>query len=157
MPDIFYSNRFEMGIDTNPIIGSNIKAFIVGSPFPDVSLGEIIQPTRYRNVDVAGDTLEYSDLTMNVLADEDFIAWMQFYDWMIAIKNCKAEDLKTHARSCVIVVKNNKMRSVLSLQFTRAFVTNISGLELATNDQSLETLYFQATIKYEDLVITRMN
>jgi hypothetical protein len=152
--NLFYSNRFEMGIDTNAVIGSNIKSFIVSSPTPDITLGEILQPTNVgRQAPYAGETLTFGDLPISVLADEDFTSWKQFYDWMIAIRNCKAEDLSTYARTTVINILNNKMNHVMTIKLLKSFPTNLTELEIGSNIQTLDVIYFTVNLKYQDIQI----
>lgn len=49
---------------------------------PSIGMGSPIQGTRFNKIPQPGDELEYSDLRLRFLVDENMKNWEQVYDWM---------------------------------------------------------------------------
>ena len=49
---------------------------------PDISLGEAIQPTYLRDIPTPGDKVDFGDLTLRFLVDEDLVNYMELQRWI---------------------------------------------------------------------------
>ena len=49
---------------------------------PSIDLGIAEQPTRLKNIDVPGDKIQFGDLTLRFLVDEDLVNYMELQRWI---------------------------------------------------------------------------
>jgi hypothetical protein len=52
---------------------------------PSITLGTAIQPTYLKDIDVPGDKLQYEDLTIRFIVDEDMNNYLQIHNWLRAL------------------------------------------------------------------------
>lgn len=52
---------------------------------PDINLGSAVQPSYLKNIDLPGDKLEYGDLTLRFLVDEDMKNYLEIHNWLRAL------------------------------------------------------------------------
>ena len=58
----------------------------VAAQIPDVSLTEMVQPTRLQQLKLPGNDMTFGDLTITFLVDEDLENYRKVHDWMAAEK-----------------------------------------------------------------------
>jgi hypothetical protein len=49
---------------------------------PSLDLGIAIQPTYLKDIDVPGDKIQFGDLTLRFLVDEDLVNYMEIQNWI---------------------------------------------------------------------------
>ena len=49
---------------------------------PDMTLGEAIQPTYLRDIPTPGDKIQFGDLSLRFLVDEDLTNYMEIQNWI---------------------------------------------------------------------------
>ena len=57
----------------------------VAAQIPDVSLTEMVQPTRLQQLKLPGNDMTFGDLTITFLVDEDLENYRKVHDWMAAL------------------------------------------------------------------------
>jgi len=74
--------QFELLVKKLP----NTKYFATGVNIPAVSIGESIQPTRLgANIKVPGDKIQFGEITITFIVDENMENWTELYNWMEGI------------------------------------------------------------------------
>ena len=64
----------------------NVTYFLQGSGIPGISFGSPATiSTPFKNIPETGDKLEWNDLEVNFIVDEDMDSWFEIWDWMIGI------------------------------------------------------------------------
>ena len=59
-----------------------VSYFCNQANIPDINLGVAVQPTYLRDIPTPGDKLEFGDLTLRFLVDEDLGNYMELQNWM---------------------------------------------------------------------------
>ena len=49
---------------------------------PDINLGQAVQPTYLRDIPTPGDKVDFGDLTLRFLVDEDLKNFMEIQNWI---------------------------------------------------------------------------
>ena len=49
---------------------------------PSLDLGIATQPTYLKDIDVPGDKIQFGDLTLRFLVDEDLVNYMEIQNWI---------------------------------------------------------------------------
>ena len=74
--------QFELLVKKLP----NTKYFATGVNIPSVSVGETLQPTRLgANVKLPGDKIQFGEITITFIVDENMENWTELYNWMEGI------------------------------------------------------------------------
>ena len=74
--------QFELLIKKLP----NTKYFSTGVNIPSVSVAEVQQPTNLgRNVLIPGDKINFGEITVTFIVDENMENWTELYQWMSQI------------------------------------------------------------------------
>ena len=69
---------FKFGLQRCP----GVAFFCNEANIPDMTLGEATQPTYLRNIPVPGDKIEFGDLSLRFLVDEDLSNYMEIQNWI---------------------------------------------------------------------------
>ena len=74
--------QFELIVKKLP----NTKYFATGVNIPSVNIGESLQPTRLgANIKLPGDKINYGELTITFIVDENMENWTEMFTWMEGI------------------------------------------------------------------------
>ena len=74
--------QFELLVKKLP----NTKYFATGVNIPSVSVGETLQPTRLgATVKLPGDKIQFGEITITFIVDENMENWTELYNWMEGI------------------------------------------------------------------------
>ena len=102
---------------------------------PGLSLGSSIQSSPIRDVNIPGDTLVYDDLSLNFLVDEDFVNWLEIYNWMKALgtpENTNQYD-STLSGGVLFMTTNNRNVNK-KFEFFDLFPVNLTSVDLNLQD-----------------------
>ena len=81
--------QFELLIKKLP----NTKYFSTGVNVPSVSVAEVQQPTNLgRNVLIPGDKINFGEITVTFIVDENMENWTELYTWMSQITSSTDPD-----------------------------------------------------------------
>ena len=59
-----------------------VAFFSNSARIPELSLGTAIQPSYLKDIDVPGDKIEFGDLNLRFLVDEDLVNYMEIQNWI---------------------------------------------------------------------------
>lgn len=62
-----------------------VAFFCQQAGLPELSLGIANQPSYLKDIDVPGDKLEYGDLTVSFLVDENLENYMSIHNWLLGL------------------------------------------------------------------------
>lgn len=60
-----------------------IDFFCTSANIPGISLGTAIQSTPLKFIPIPGETLDYDDLTIKFMVDENMENWLELYNWLL--------------------------------------------------------------------------
>ena len=79
--DYFDPTKFKFQMVKLPTVEFNT----IAAQIPDVSLTEMVQPTRLQQLKLPGNDMTFGDLTITFLVDEDLENYRKVHDWMAAL------------------------------------------------------------------------
>ena len=126
---------------------------------PSLDLGVAVQPSYLKDVDVPGDKIQFGDLTLRFLVDEDLVNYMEIHNWLISLGYPESFDQNAFKSGRAISFKNNDVYSDgslivmssnqnpnLNINFEDMFPVSLSEL---TFDASLDDIqYLEATVTF---------
>ncbi len=77
----FQPSQFKVNIDRTK--ASNLEFYCQRISHPGIAVSSTSVPvSRLQTLSIPGDTLNYDELTMEIIIDEDFKAYSEFYAWL---------------------------------------------------------------------------
>jgi hypothetical protein len=147
-----------------------VEYFVTGVNLPGISFtGDATVNTRFKTIAFMGDTMDFEDLEITFLVNEDLSNYREMHDWMIGIgfpknneqfKTASADDsLKPNTSSrtnpsamtsdASITILTNKNNPKVRVNFTNCYPTSLSGLAYNTQITDTEQLTATVVMKYD--------
>jgi hypothetical protein len=149
----------------------NVEYFTTGVNIPAISFtGDAEINTRYKSIAFMGDAMDFADLEVSFLVNENLENFREIHDWMTGIGFPKdnaqfvtavAEnaDLKTSngtfanpstlTSDASITILTNKNNPILRVNFSNCYPTSLSGLNYNAQTTDTEQLTATVTFKYD--------
>lgn len=177
MPSIIASNRAPDNIDYAApsqfrFLVSRIpevEFFIVAANFPQVSLsGDAEISTPFKQIAFGGDTVEFDDLSVRFLVNEDLSNYLEIYSWIIGIgfprERKQYKDMTAYSdqtpgsqfSDASMIILSNKNNPILEITYTNVFPTALSGLDYDVQQTTVNELSATATFKFTNLNIKKI-
>lgn len=152
-----HPNGFQFSIQKYP----ELTYFIQEITLPEISLGVSQQSSSSHDIKVPGDTMEFGDLSINFMIDENMANYKAVYDWIIGlgfplgqyqykdflanVTNKQSYTSSSKATSdCTLTILNSNNLPVKTITFIDAFPTGLSALTFASTNTDVN--YFIATL-----------
>lgn len=143
----------------NYLAPTGFKLQIDGLTYPNteynvqtVSLPEISVPgaavnLQRRNIAMTADKVNYGNLTVVFLVDENLQNYKEMHDWMLAIVNNEDARQDGKVRDLTLTILNSHNNVNKQIQFIDAFPIDVSALPFDLT--STDVTYLQATITFQ--------
>ena len=139
-----------------------VSFFCSSASIPEILFSTNIQPSYLKDIDVPGDKLEYDDLIIRFLVDEDLKNYMAIHNWMTGIgfpestKDFKDEvtkpdttvDMNQQYSDGSLSIQNSNFRTNAIVKFKDLFPTALTSLEFDTGVTDIQYFTAQVTFKY---------
>ena len=139
---------------TNFLRMPGINYFCQRVNIPGMSLANTVQATPFANIPIEGDVLEFEDLSISFIVDEDMQNYLELYNWLHALgfperyaqyDNQTGKDIKSDVN---IIIHTNKSNPNYSIVFKDVFPIQLGVINFDTNNTDLEPIVVDATFKY---------
>tara|TARA_Y100001963_G_scaffold95687_1_gene131709 strand:- start:49 stop:627 length:579 start_codon:yes stop_codon:yes gene_type:complete len=134
---------------------------------PDVQLGVAEQRTYLKNIPVPGDKLQYGDLTLSFMVDEDMENYLQLYQWITSLGFPESisqyseltkedrfyptidEDDRFNERSdATLMIINSDYNPSVRIKFKDLFPISLSGIPFNATSEQQQYYTAQASFRY---------
>ena len=142
-----------VSFETNFLRMPGVNYFCQRVSIPGINLSNTILSTPYANIPIEGDVLEFEDLTIGFIVDEDMQNYLELYNWLQSLgfpDNYSQYDNETSSiKSDVnILIHTNKSNPNYSIVFKDVFPVSLGAIAFDTNDTTLDPIVIDATFKY---------
>jgi hypothetical protein len=149
----------------------NVEYFVTSVNLPGISFsGEANMNTRFKSIALMGDTLEFEDLELTFLVNEDLSNYREVHDWITGIgfpkdteqfRTASSENSElrpntsnlnnpnTMASDASLTLLTNKNNPALKVNFKNCYPNSLSGLTYNTQVTDTEQLTATASFKYD--------
>ena len=134
---------------------------------PSLDLGIAEQPTYIKNIDVPGDKIQFGDLSLRFLVDEDLMNYMEIQNWIRGLgypeKISEFEDLEKQAilgvetkfgqsgddiySDATLQILSNNLVPQFQVVFSDCFPYSLSTVTFDATDTDIE--YFTADVSFK--------
>jgi hypothetical protein len=161
VPNFFSPLEFRVTIKRLP----NVEFFTQRSMIPSISTTPVVQPTRFNPVYRTGDQVNFSNLDLTFIVDEDLKNYTEIFEWMISSAFPENHNqFKQIANSeeglfsdISVIIMNSKKNSNIEVSYKSCFPISLSDIQLNTTDQDVTYPEVTATFQYDTFSIKRLN
>ena len=141
---------------------------------PSLDLGVAVQPSYLKDVDVPGDKIQFGDLTLRFLVDEDLTNYMEIQKWIRGLgfpesiqdfnkfeKDGQNNLPKRYAQfgdqiysDGTLQILSSNLVAKFNVNFTELFPVSLTTLEFDATDTDIEYFTADVTFKYTMYDIT---
>jgi len=148
-----------------------VDFFCQSASIPSISMGSANQGTRFNAIPHPGDELNYEDLFIKFMVDENLKNWQQVHDWMRGITTPYSESEFTYSRDgmksryrstrpisvfgdndwrsdCSLFVLSSNYQPVAEFIFRDAFPINLSTVTFDSGAGDADYISAETTLKY---------
>ena len=139
-----------------------VSFFCTSAAIPSISFATTIQPSYLKDIDVPGEKLDYENLSVRFLVDEDLKNYMAIHNWMTglgypeSLGDFKAEvtkddgsiDLNQQFSDGSLTIQNSNYRTTAVVKFKDLFPVSLTSLEFDTGVTDIQYFTAEATFRY---------
>ena len=152
MSDNFgYQNRFKFVIEHTDYKNSKIELVLTSVTIPGMSINAMEQPTSIRTIFLPGNEIVIDELIINFNMDENWVAWIEMYDWFKAIKSTTTIDENVVYKNASLTVLDTKYRPIFAIKFIDIFPMNLAPVDMTSDVDSLNVALTSITFKINDM------
>ena len=140
-----------------------VSFFCNSASIPEITLGNAVQPTYLKDIDIPGEKLTYGDFSLRFLVDENLENYMKMHNWLTGLgfpettQQFKTlttdEDTGTGAldqqfSDASLHILNSNFRDVAIVKFRDLFPVSLSSLEFDASEADIQYFTADVTFKY---------
>lgn len=144
---------------------NKVDFYAQSANIPGISMGTAVQPTPFKDIDLPGDKIQYQDLNVRFLVDEDMENYLQIYKWIIGLgypdnidqftdlknqreyfKDIDYKDPLNMYSDGTLQILNSSLQNKVSVKFKGLFPTSLSTLVFDATDN--DNTYFTADVSF---------
>lgn len=125
---------------------------------PGSSVGGKELPTRFKDITIAGESVDEDDLNITLMIDDDFINYFYFKDWLeettVFYDNKKTpyKGYLHYERDISVSLFNNEGEKIIEFIYEKCHIQSITGFELdSTLNDDTENETFDIVISFQSL------
>jgi hypothetical protein len=151
MRNILSSNKYKMTFDSERFKDSDISDYIFNVNIPSLELGTIEQSTNIRSIPTPGESITFSDMSIQLVLDEDMNNYLLFYNWLYDLSNFNSVNFdNTILSDSTIVFLTNKSNSNKGISIKNMYPYSISGFPMNIKNESDEVT-IDVSFKFQTL------
>ena len=154
-----------------------VDFFCNSARIPEITLGTVIQPNYLKDIDVPGEKLEYGDLTLRFLVDEELKNYVAVHKWLTGLgfpetpqqfidqttdrevrsNRVGERDFQEQFSDASLHILNSNYRDVAVVKFKDLFPTSLTSLDFDATEDDINYFTAEASFKYTVYNITGAN
>jgi len=135
----------------------NLEYFVQSFQHPDVSLTPSELPYRkVRSIPLAGGSLDFGELSMSIILDENLKGYQEMHDWMIRIIDQPLKGAIDRSKTVVpssaditLSILNSQNNKTKNIKYNGAIPTNLGGIQFETTSGGGEFLTASMTFRFQ--------
>ena len=161
----FNPTGFKFIIDKVP----NVNFFCQSATIPGLSLGEAVQVNPFRDIPIPGDKIQFEELTIRFIVDEELKNWTEIYNWLYGLgypenleqsaevsKPSLMKPLGTKYSDATLLVLTSNKNVQHRVVFQNIFPVTLSQILMDSSVAEVEYITADVTFAYTIYNIERM-
>ena len=151
----------------------DVNFFIDSVELPDLTIGDTLYSTPYKNISLIGDKLEYGTLSIKYKVDRDYKNYTDIFDWMEALGFPKkreqfseyldsqnntygSSDVDGLLSDAILTTLSNKNNPVLQFFFEGLYPSSLTGISYDATVTTIEPISVTATFSFHSMRYERL-
>ena len=162
----FIPTGFKFMIDKIP----NVNFFCQSCNLPGLSAGQYLQVTPLRDIPIAGDKVQYNELRVRFIIDEELKNWLEVYNWIKGLtfpdsqeqyrKLAEAPGVpnprgELYSDGTLSILTSNK-NVQYAAKFTDLWPVDLTDIEMSSDVADAEVVAADATFAYATYNLERI-
>ena len=142
----------------------HVNYFCTSASIPDMALGRIDTVTNpFNKLPIAGDKMEFSDLSLKFKVDEDMKNYREIFDWMVGLgfpdsyDQRKAVNKNQPYSDASLIIMTAQYQPNIEVKFIDLYPTNLASLEFDISGTDIEYLTGDVTFTYRSYEINSIS
>ena len=136
----------------------DVNYFCQAATLPGISIGAISVPTPLKTIDFAGDEVNFEELTIRFIIDENMKNWLSIYDWIIGLGfptkegQAKYKKLATNSElttDATLTVLTGNMNPQINFRFKECFPLTLSSIAFDSGGTDVEYVTADVSFRYD--------
>ena len=135
-----------------------VNYFVQSASLPGVSISAIDVPTALKTIAIAGDEVNFEELSIKFIVDENMKNWLSIYDWIIGLgfptkegqekykKLAIASELTTDA---TLTVLTSNMNPQINFVFRECFPLSLSSIPFDSGGTDIDYVTADVSFRYD--------
>jgi len=145
-----------------------VEFYCNSARIPEITLGTAIQPSYLKDIDIPGDKLQYGDLSLRFLVDEEMENYMAIHTWLTGLgfpetteqfkdlttegnqnsNNYGKRDMDLAFSDASLYILNSNYRTTAIVKFKDLFPTSLTSIDFDATDTDINYFTAEASFKY---------
>ena len=135
-----------------------VNYFCQSATLPGISISSISVPTPLKAIDLAGDEVNFEELTIKFIVDENMKNWLSIYDWIIGLGfpteegQAKYKKLSTNSElttDATLTVLTGNMNPQINFVFQNCFPLNLSSIAFDSGGTDIDYVTADVSFRYD--------
>lgn len=170
------ANKYRLSFNRIP----EVTFFCQSINIPGVSMSPTQFATPFTDLPIPGDKIQFDELTVRFLVDEDYKSWQSLYDWIVAmtfpenfeqyrnLSKLKRDAIVPGLRSdvlldqlpqysdAILTVNTNKNNANIRFKFKDLFPISLGAIELSEEFSVESVIVCEAAFRYSYFTLERL-
>lgn len=151
VPNYLSAVEFKFVIDRLP----NVEFYVQRANVPGISSGFSTTTTPFKNIYGPGDKLEYDDLTVDVVVDENMSSYIESWNWLSSLTRPEGFDGYANIQNgdgiysdATLFILSNSKNPNIKIKFKDLFPISVGQIDLDTTAGDIDPPIATLTFKY---------
>ena len=135
-----------------------VNYFVQSASLPGISISSISVPTPLKAIDLAGDEVNFEELTIKFIVDEIMKNWLSIYDWIIGLGfpteegQAKYKKLSTNSElttDATLPVLTGNMNPQINFRFNECFPLSLSSVAFDSGGTDIDYVTADVSFRYD--------
>ena len=135
-----------------------VNYFVQSASLPGISISSISVPTPLKAIDLAGDEVNFEELTIKFIVDENMKNWLSIYDWIIGLgfptkegqeKYKKLTETSELTTDATLTVLTGNMNPQINFVFQNCFPLNLSSIAFDSGGTDIDYVTADVSFRYD--------
>lgn len=141
----------------------NVEFFTQKSMIPGITLAPAAQPTPLKTLYNTPDTLEYGDLDLSFIVDENMDNYFEVLSWIEGMATPESSNQYDRLKrskfgvtsNITLLIQNSNRRPNIAFEFKECFPISLSQIDLDVTQPDLQYVECNVTFKHNGFTYTK--
>jgi hypothetical protein len=137
-----------------------VSFFCNSAKIPQITLQTVVQSSYLKQLDIPSDQLDYSDLTLRFLVDEELVNYVSIHNWLTSLGfpetaqqyadmlyEDQERDPLNFFSDGTLTILNSNYRPQVQIKFKDLFPVSLTSLDFTATDTDIN--YFTAEVSFK--------